>query len=113
MVRSLGQDDPWGRKWQPMPVFLLGKFHGQKSLVGYSPWGCKELDTAELTCMYRITKPQIILLLSRMSKLAYTSGQETKVHALHSFSSLKKQILEHINSLIYGCFCATAAELSS
>ena len=33
---------PWRRKWQPNPVFLLGKFHGQRSLVSYSPWGHKE-----------------------------------------------------------------------
>ena len=32
---------PWNRKWQPTPVFLLGKFHGQRSLVGYHPWGGK------------------------------------------------------------------------
>jgi len=32
----------WRREWQPIPVFLLGKFYGQRSLVGYSPWGCKE-----------------------------------------------------------------------
>ena len=32
---------PWERKWQPTPVFLSGKSHGQKSLVGYSPWGHK------------------------------------------------------------------------
>jgi len=38
---------PWRRKWQPSPVFLLGEFHGQRSLVGYSPWGRKELDTTE------------------------------------------------------------------
>ena len=38
---------PWSRKWQPTPVFLPGKFHGQRSLVGYSPWGHKELDTTE------------------------------------------------------------------
>jgi len=31
----------------PSPVFLPGEFHGQRSLVGYSPWGCKELDTTE------------------------------------------------------------------
>ena len=37
----------WSRKWQPTPIFLPGKFHGQRSLVGYSPWGCKELDTTE------------------------------------------------------------------
>ena len=35
---------PWGRKWQPTPVFLPGEFHGQKSLAGYSPWGRRELD---------------------------------------------------------------------
>ena len=35
------------RKWQPTPVFLPGEFYGQRSLVGYSPWGRKKLDTAE------------------------------------------------------------------
>ena len=30
---------PWRRKWQPIPVFLPGKSHGQRSLVGYSLWG--------------------------------------------------------------------------
>ena len=35
---------PWRRKWQPTPVFLPGKSHGQKSLEGYSLWSCKELD---------------------------------------------------------------------
>ena len=34
---------PWRRKWQPTPVFLPGKFHGQKSLASYSPWGCKRV----------------------------------------------------------------------
>ena len=33
----------WWRKWQPSPVFLLGKSHGQRSLVGYSPWGHKRI----------------------------------------------------------------------
>ena len=37
----------WRRKWQPTPVLLPGKFHGRRSLVGYSSWGCKELDTTE------------------------------------------------------------------
>ena len=32
---------PWRRKWQPTPVFLPGKSHGQRSLVGSSPWGRK------------------------------------------------------------------------
>ena len=38
---------PWSRKWQPNPVVLPGKFHGQRSLMGYSAWGHKELDTTE------------------------------------------------------------------
>ena len=38
---------PWRRKWQPTPVLLPGKFHGWRILVGYSPWGLKELDTTE------------------------------------------------------------------
>ena len=37
----------WGREWQPTPVLLPGKSHGQRSLVGYSPWGCEESDTTE------------------------------------------------------------------
>ena len=40
--------DPWRRKWQYTPLFLSGKFHGQKSLVGYNPWGGK--ITSWFTC---------------------------------------------------------------
>ena len=43
---------PWRRKWQPIPVFLPGKSNGQRSLVCYSPWGCKELDMTEHTHMH-------------------------------------------------------------
>ena len=35
---------PWWRKWQPISGFLTGKFHGQRSLAGYSSLGCKESD---------------------------------------------------------------------
>ena len=38
---------PWRRKWQPIPELLPGESHGPRSLVGYSPWGCKESDTTE------------------------------------------------------------------
>ena len=38
---------PWSRKWQLTPIFFHGESHGQRSLVGYSPLGCKELDTTE------------------------------------------------------------------
>ena len=44
-VQSLGQDDPLEKEWQHNPIFLPGESHGQRSLVGYSPWGHKESDT--------------------------------------------------------------------
>jgi len=40
---------PWRRTYQPTPIFLPGEFHGQRSLVGYSPWGHKEFNTTEAT----------------------------------------------------------------
>ena len=59
-ARSLGLEDPlaetmathsnilsWRMEWQPIPVFLPGKSHGQRNLAGYSPWGRKGLDTTE------------------------------------------------------------------
>ena len=39
----------WRRKWWPTPVFMPGKSHERRSLVGNSPWGRKELDTTEVT----------------------------------------------------------------
>ena len=52
LVLSLGREDPL-EKWQPTPVLLPGEFHGQRSLAGYSPLDCKELDTTkhELTSL--------------------------------------------------------------
>ena len=46
-VKSLGQEDPLEKEWQPNPVFLPGESHGERSLVGYSPWGRKESDMTE------------------------------------------------------------------
>ena len=47
---------PWRRKWQQTPVFLSGKSHGQRSLVGYSPWGHKgvghDLKTKQYFTVY-------------------------------------------------------------
>jgi len=38
---------PWRRGWLPTPIFFPGESHGQRSLVGYSPWSGKELGTTE------------------------------------------------------------------
>ena len=62
---------PWSRKWQPTPVFLPGKFHGQRNLAGYRPWGRKESDMTEqlgthtqISMIYCfVTKPCCIIIL--------------------------------------------------
>ena len=47
--RSLGWEDPLEEGMTITPVFLPGESHGQRSLVAYSPEGCKELDLTEVT----------------------------------------------------------------
>ena len=55
---------PWNRKWQPTPVFLPGKFHGQRSLVGYSLWDRKESDRTE----HALTHTPLFTLMHWRSK---------------------------------------------
>ena len=43
---------PWRRKWQPTPVLLPGKSHGQRSLLGYSPWGSQRVGHDWLTSLH-------------------------------------------------------------
>ena len=50
---------PWRRTWQPIPVFLPGESHGQRSLEGYSPWGRKESDMTE-----RLTQEWVLIIKS-------------------------------------------------
>ena len=64
---------PWRSKWPPTPAFLPGNFHGQRSLMGYRPWGCKSqtwlrMHTYICTSMWprageEIIKPQLLMLL--------------------------------------------------
>ena len=56
----------WRRKWQPIPVFLPGESHGQRSLAGHGPWGYRESDTTKVTepaCMINRTT-----VINRMGK---------------------------------------------
>ena len=50
---------PWRRKWQPTPVFLPGKSHGLRSLVGYSPWGGKETGLSHFTNLFSGGPPNL------------------------------------------------------
>ena len=48
IVQALTQEDPLEEGMQPTPVFLPGESHGQKGLVGYSPWSRKTSDVTEV-----------------------------------------------------------------
>ena len=54
-VRSLGQEDPLEKAMETTPVFLPGKSHGRRSMVGYNPWDHKSLDMAEQLSMCACT----------------------------------------------------------
>ena len=65
---------PWNRKWQPTPVFLPGESHGWRSLIGYSPWGHKELDMTETTCLSEGIIQILCTDLEVKSLINFTSG---------------------------------------
>ena len=84
---------PWRRGWQSTPVFLPGKSHGPRNLVGYSPWGRKELDTtdhartkyinisksvAHLNMNVHINKNQLKLYKKLVSKLGFFASSVVK-----------------------------------
>ena len=66
-IQSLGQEDPFKKKWQPTLVFLPEKPHGQRSLVGYCPKGLKELDTTE----HAVTDSYLFLPCSFKGEIVY------------------------------------------
>ena len=68
----------WRSKWQPTPVFLPGKSHGQRNLVGYSPWSHKELDITERMSTH--TQAYIVLF-------SYISCFAHMLHILHIAAS--------------------------
>ena len=63
---SLGWKDPWRKEKLSISVFWPGEFHGQRSLMGYSPWGSKELDSTE----------RLKLLFSLVNNVARTFSQD-------------------------------------
>ena len=70
---------PRRRKWQPAPVFLPGELHGQRSLVGYSPWGPKDLRTTECTCARDQGKNKKIFLKQEPLMVLKTIPEDTEM----------------------------------
>ena len=97
-MRILGFDPgvgkiPWRRKWQPTPVLLPRKFHGWKSLVGYSPRGHKESDTTWATSLWchfvHTTTRYRVEISNHCSKTSWvrkTSERESESHSVTSDS---------------------------
>ena len=79
---------PRNREWQPTPVFLLGKFQGQRSLVGYSPWGCKESDTTGQLGT-KITSTNVIIKINTI--LAITN-ESTKSNPILMFNNITSDV---------------------
>ena len=59
---------PWRRAWQHTPIFLPGEFHGQRSLEGYSQWGCKESDMSKWLTLSLSLQLQMPAWLSMLVK---------------------------------------------
>ena len=73
---------PWSRKWQPTPIFLPGKFHGQKSLAGYNPWDSKESGTTEHTHCNK----------SYVNLISLSLSQNIILYKFNAFSILTKHL---------------------
>ena len=82
---------PWRRKWQPTPVFLPGKSHGQRSLMGYSPWGCKESDTTEWLRFHPLTWfPWFFTIVWSSYHCRCISQRSPSIHCPSAFSVLPR-----------------------
>ena len=64
---------PQRKKWQPTPVYLPEKSHGERSLVGYRPWGRREWDTAERLSSHREDECKVGELQVIPSRMLITS----------------------------------------
>ena len=86
---------PWWRAWLPSPVFLPGELHGQRTLVGYSPWGCKESDMTE----------QLSTELSMFIDYSQSLGSQRKSFSVwkgHQKDPLIKEMRDIHSALFWG-----------
>ena len=98
---------PWRRAWQPTPVFLPGKSHAQRSLVGYSSCRRKELDTTERLS----THAHVCIYMSIIALSLHTySHTHTHTHTHTHFTQFPKWILA-INTFIHRTLHSTSMAL--
>ena len=81
---------PWRREWQPTPVFLPRELHGQRSLVGYSPWHCKESDMTKQLSTH-VIYVYIQILLTRHWKATQSIKNENREQDNEKHNVMTKQ----------------------
>ena len=90
-VPGLGRSIHWRRKWQPTPVFLSGKSHGQRSLAGYSPWSRKESDTTEHMNVLKSTELYTLKLCEFYLNLKLKKKKKKKKKEVENFLWLQSE----------------------
>ena len=97
----------WKRKWQPIPVFFPGKSQGQRSLAGYSPWSCKELDTIERararTHTHTHTKSPIAIRTTERARARARMHTHTHTHT-HMKSPIAIRMVKILNTDTTKCW---------
>ena len=84
---------PWRRKWQFSPIFLPGKFHGERSLVGYCLWEHRELDMTECVGTYMQRPPLIAIIVAWTPVSLY--WEKASVSYWYSISPLIREYRHH------------------
>ena len=98
-IKKMWYIHTWRKKWQPTPVFLPGKFHRQRNLAGYSPWGRKELAPTEHISTY--TYNGILLSHKKEQNNAICSNMDgpKDCHTKWSKSDRDRQIYDVVYTL--------------
>ena len=86
---------PWRRKWQPTPVFLPGKSHGQGSLVGYSPWGLKRVRHDLVSKQQQ--HPYIIFITASIGNWENNGSQSECILKIFTYFNIKYFKVKFIN----------------
>ena len=76
---------PWRRKWQHIPVLSPGESDGQSSLASYSPWGCKEPDTAVTECAHMHTHKRTHTHITGLSQDLSMTSSSRELKMDHSY----------------------------
>ena len=84
---------PWRRKWQLSLIFLPGKFHGERSLMGYCPWDHRELHMAECACTHSQRPPLVALIVAWTPVILYQ--EKASASYWYSVSPLIRQYRHH------------------